>query len=297
MRMSNTSMVLMLTGIFALSCQAQNEKTMFELAGSTPGDTEIKAMTGIDQNEKIDFIKWTLLLDGNEHFELDLHYGESKSNTMGFIADGKHQKIKGNYEKIPASNSSPEIIRLKTGSPAGIRLLQLSEHVYHILDASNRMLNGNGGWSYSLFHKGKTTTGEILKTSPQPDLSSKQLVFDGRTPCQSFAKAYAEMKVSADCFKLKWKLTLNRKNAGDLHGSCIIRNIVGHTPRDMTTSWELIKNDKGQWFYKIMDPRMKDAIQFFLADENVLLFVDPNLELFIGNEDFGFALNKRQIGQ
>ncbi|MBB6327532.1 hypothetical protein FHS59_003175 [Algoriphagus iocasae] len=280
------------------SCFGKNTKSETILIGSTPGDDLIKTMLAIPNQTKVDFIRWNLILDNENVFTLDITYGESKPNTLDFISAEK-QTFNGTYSIVNnrEKNGFKEIYQLKSdGLPGIISMTQISENLFHILTPQNKLMNGNGGWSYSLNRKVAVDSGEILISSPIPDDKSLQQVFDGRTPCQEIAAGHPEMKVSITCFKLKWKLTLNRDSVTHLPTTCTIRTVVDNQPRDVSGTWAIIKGtatNPEAIIYKIHANDLAEPISLLLGDENVLFFLDQDNIPLIGNEDFSFTMNKR----
>lgn len=292
--------VLLLIGMFlTICCTATNTEPGIALVGSTPGDEAIKSILSISADTKIDFIKWNLKLDNKNAFVLDIIYGESQPNTLGFKGGSQKENIKGTYSITKTDNHSrfKEVYQLKSNAlPAAISLVKLTENIFHILTLQNQLMNGNGGCSYTLNRKIPVDSDKILISSPVPDTKSLQLVFDGRTPCQEIASEHPEMDAGQSCFKLKWRLILNRDAVTLQPTTCSIRNIVNNQPRDITGKWEIIKGTKANpeaLIYKIQVDNLAEPILLFLADENVLFFIDKNNIPFIGNEDFSFAMNKK----
>lgn len=290
--------LLLMCLFLTTSCSATNTKTEIVLVGSTPGDESIKSMLSISAYTKVDFIKWNLKLDNKNAFVLDITYGESQPNTLGFKSDSK-QSIKGTYliTKNQEHNRFKEVYQLKSDDlPEKISLVKLNENLFHILTSQNQLMVGNGGWSYSLNRKTPIESGKILISSPMPDDKSIQLVFDGRTPCQEIAAEHPEMNASPSCFKLKWRLILNRDSVTYLPTTCTIRNIVDNQPRDISGKWEILNgtsSNQNTIIYKISVDNLTEPILLFAGDENVLFFLDKNNEPFTGNADFSFALNKK----
>lgn len=280
------------------SCSATNFKTELALVGSTPGDEAIKAMLSIPPDTKIDFIKWELKLDNESAFVLDIHYGESQPNTLGFKADGQKQTFKGklSIERNGPHSRFKEIYTLQPQhSPERILLVKINENIFHLLTAQKQLMVGNGGWSYSLNRKTPVASDRILIPSPAITDTSLQMVFDGRTPCQEFARLHSEMKASSSCFKLKWRLILNRDSLTRLPGTCSIRNIADNQPRNILCKWEIVKGSSSNpdaVIYKVVMDNLAKPILFFVADENVLYFVDEQGEPLPGNADFSFVLNR-----
>lgn len=269
----------------------EGKSSDFKLVGSTPGGEEIKTSMGIARTAKVDFIKWQINFIDKSNYELNLHYGESQPNTMGFIAGGEKKTFKGQYQVLQNVGRFKEVATLVISQNQQLKLVKVSENVYHILNEKNGLMYGNGGWSYSLFRKEILPENDLLISTAGFDNQSKELVFDGRTPCQEFAKIYSQMKVSTTCFKLKWKFVIYCDKEGDKSGKCLIKNVVNNSPREIEAHWEIYEQ-KDKIFYKILETNLDKPILFFIADESVIFFVDENMELFIGNEDFGFALNK-----
>ena len=280
------------------ACSAENINPEIILIGSTPGDEPIKTMLIIPNETKVDFIRWNLVLDNKKAFVLDIAYGESKPNSLDFKSAGK-QTIKGTYliVKNQEENRFQEIYQLKSNDlPEIISIAKISENLFHILTAQNKLMIGNGGWSYSLNRKVPVDRGEILVSSPMPDDKSLQLVFEGRTPCQEIATAHPEMNAGPSCFKIKWRLILKRDSITHEPTTCTIRNIVNNQPRDVTGWWTIIKGtatNAEAIIYNVQADNLAEPILFLLGDENVLFFLNKDNNPFIGNEDFSFTMNKR----
>lgn len=280
------------------SCSAKNLVPEIILIGSTPGDALIKTMLSIPAETKVDFIRWNLIVGNKNAFVLDITYGESKPNTLGFKSEAK-QTIKGTYLIVKNQEKNPfkEVYQLKSDNwPEIISMVKINENLFHILTPQSKLMIGNGGWSYSLNRKTTVDSGEILISSPNSEDKSLQLIFDGRTPCQEIATEHPEMKASPSCFKLKWKLVLNRDSVTYLPTTCVIRTIVNNQPRDVTGRWTIVKGtttNAEAIIYKIHADNLAEPILLFLGDENVLFFLDKDNNPFIGNEDFSFAMNRR----
>lgn len=291
--------ILLLMCVFITSCcSAGDINPEIILIGSTPGDESIKTILTIPNETKVDFIRWNLILDNKKKFVLNITYGESRPNTLDFISTGK-QTIKGTYliVKNHDENRFKEIYQFKSDDlPEIISIVKINENLFHILTPQNKLMIGNGAWSYSLNRKFPIDLGEILISSPLPDDKSIQLVFEGKTPCQEIATEHPEMNASPSCFKIKWKLILNRDSVTHEPTTCTIRNIVNNQPRDTNGRWTIIKGtatNAEAIIYNVQADNFSGPILFFLGDENVLFFLDKDKNPFIGNENFSFTMNKR----
>lgn len=287
---------LLLCVLLSASCSARNTKSEITLIGSTPGDEFVKTMLTIPPETKVDFIRWSLILDDKNNFVLDINYGESQPNTLGFKGDGEKKSFKGTFSILESSNFK-KVYHLKSADFfTEILIAKLNENIFHLLTSQNQMIVGNGGWSYSLNRKVPVHNDEISITSKTSEDKSVQLVYDGRTPCQEIANEHPEMKMTSSCFKIKWRLTLNRDSITYQPTTCTIRNIVDNQPRDISGKWEIVKGTEtnpNAIIYKIKVDNLSEPILLFVGDENVLFFLDKNNEPMIGNKDFSFTMNKK----
>lgn len=306
MKTSNSyyTKVLLLLWIFlSVSCSAKETPSEIVMVGSTPGDGLIKSLLNIPEATKVDFIKWNLVLNSlsnNQNtFQLDIHFGESQPNTLGFINDGEKLYFEGTYTitKNKDIQTGSEIYQLKSQNFSNtISIIKISENLFHLLTSQNELIPGNGGWSYSLNRKVPVNSGKILISSKLSENKSLQLIFDGRTPCQEIDTEHPEMNAGKSCFKLKWKLTLLKDSISQLPTTYVMRKVVDNKPRDVSGKWTVIygiPTNPEVIIYKIEPDKPEESISFFVADDNILFFLDKNNEPYMGNEDFSFTLNRR----
>lgn len=266
------------------------------LVGSTPGDRPIKVQLGIPDQAKIDFIRWDLKINQPGTFNLRIIFGENQPNTLGFMGGGQTKEFQGIY--VIAKNEYSEIYYL-SANRLKVSMIRLNDNLFHILDTENNLLVGNGGWSYTLNNKipdkWDNKLPKFLGGKKNSNDRLVQVIYDGRTPCQEFAHDH-QMQVSSACFKLKWKLTLNRDATTFKPTTYSIRKVVDNVPRDIIGSWTIIKGISGDpdaVIYQLDPDKPDQTISLLAVDENILFFLHPNKKLYTGNEDFSFTLNKR----
>ncbi len=278
-------------------------------AGSTPGDEAIKSLLTIPAATKVDFIRWNLLLNDKNSdsntFRLDIVFGEVQPNTPGFAGGGEKLSFAGQYTISNKKNEiiNGEIYHLTSNQlRSEIVMMKLNDNLFHLLTPQNQFMIGNGGWSYTLnrkepikskilFSLNKTLSSTLLNDT------SRQIVFDGRTPCQTFATDH-EMNVSSSCFKLKWRLILNRDSISRKPTTYTIRKVVDNSPRNVTGTWTIIKGSRENTeaiIYQLHPQDSKKTISLLAGDENVIFFLANENELYTGNENFSFTLNKKQL--
>ena len=116
-------------------------------------------------------------------------------------------------------------------------------------------------------------------------------VFDGRTPCQELAKQFNE-PVTKDCFKLKWRLKLYKNGADTSAGTYALEGSRYRGDKALKGTWQLTKGTKADpnaVVYKLSND-VKGDLYFIKADDGVLLFLDGDKNIRIGNRLFSYAL-------
>lgn len=274
------------------------------LIASTPGDSLIKTLLDIPQVTNIDFIRWDLILTSTEsnNFQLNIIYGVSKPNTSGFIDGGEKRLIKGLYSISKSKNGElkGDVFELHNGkNRTPISFIKLNDNLFHILTPDHKLMVGNGGWSYTLNRKVSsenmsstlpdlTPSVSLLKTSRPID------IFEGRTPCLDLASQY-NWDVDKDCLKLKWKLTLFRDSITQLPTTYNLKRTL-HRSSDIVGKWTILKGfgqNPNAVVYQLDPDKSSQSLFFLVGDENVLFFLDKKQQLFIGDNNFSFTLNRK----
>jgi hypothetical protein len=120
--------------------------------GSTPCDAYIRSILKLHEETPCEFIKWKM--DVNipaKSFTAEILYGLSLPNTNGFQNGGKKLTISGKVEVSKDERSGKAIFTLISSSFASpLAMRALDSNVLHMLGADNKLLVGNGGFSYSL---------------------------------------------------------------------------------------------------------------------------------------------------
>jgi hypothetical protein len=274
--------------------QSNSQTIIF--VGCTPADDLIKSQLGISAETKTEFIRWELKLQPANTFTLHIKFGESKPNTLGFKAGGHSKDYQGTYTTY--KNNNNEYYHLEA-NPLKISMIRLNDNLFHLLTPQNQLMVGNGGWSYTLNNKNPLKDGNDLPQLTNFNHSTNdklvQVIYDGRTPCQDFAAEH-QMKVSQSCFKLKWKLILNRDSVNYAPTTYQFRKVVDNIPQDITGTWTIIKgiqSNPDAVVYQLDPDKPKESFFLLVAGENILFFLHQDKSLFVGNENFSFTLNKR----
>ncbi|MCW3093588.1 MAG: hypothetical protein JWP81_4657 [Ferruginibacter sp.] len=118
-------------------------------------------------------------------------------------------------------------------------------------------------------------------------------VFDGRTPCQELAKQL-NVKTGSECIKIKWRLILYKDS---ITGAPTVYNLMGFVYRNENVrrgKWQIMKGTDTNPEAVVYQLAHQDSSFLLLleADQNILLFLDRNKKLMVGNKDFSYALSR-----
>jgi hypothetical protein len=292
-----TLLLLLIGSLGVLKTPAQESSkntTSIELQASTPCDAVMKTMLHLKETGVIDFIRWNLVLSPNNSFELNLKYGESQPNTLGFKVE-YHQAIKGTFTVQKSTAPKGDIYQL-SATDSGIRLsfIKLNADLYHLLGPDQQLMLGNGGWSYCLNRKTPTRQKAVLPNLAAATLSKATpyvAVYDGRTPCSELAEEYA-IPVSDECIKLKWRFTLYRDSV-TLKPTTYTAIRIFRRAEPITGKWSIEQKGDATIYQLHPDDKKDEALQFLVGDDNVLFFLDKQQRLMVGDENFSFALNRK----
>lgn len=281
--------------LFTNSCLGQSTADVLSgkivLTGSTPGDSLIKSLLTINADKPVDFIRWDLTLNHSQPdsktYVLNINFGEGQPNTLGFKGGGEKLSFEGVY--AVSKSKDREIYELKNEkTPGTISLVKLNENLFHLLTPDNKLMIGNGGWSYTLNRKDASASAAVSWVTSLPVETGEQATFDGRTPCLDFA----DYKVGGDCLKLKWRLTLFRDSKTNQPTTYTLES-TRYRRNKIEGKWTIIKNS-GAIIYRLDADNDRDALSFLVGDENVLFFLDKENRLLTGNDDFSFTLNRKR---
>jgi hypothetical protein len=291
---TNMLCILLWCMLIVSSCSASEKYLESTWVGSTPGDDFVKSVLAIPAGTKVDFIRWNLILENSSSFRLDIIYGESKPNTLGFIGGGKKRSINGTVT-ISERGNFKIVYHLKSSELSDdILLAKFNENLIHFLSPQNQLLVGNGGWSYALNNLNPVQSKEYFFVSDISEENSNEVTFDGRTPCDEISKDHPEMKTSSSCFKLKWRLILRRDSVTHMPSTYTLRKILDGKRVDITGKWDIIKEEmRGIVIYRIEPYNKAESFSFLAVDNNILLFINRENNPYLGNRDFSGILNRK----
>jgi hypothetical protein len=296
--------MLLFIGMPALSCcrpSAENSNIAIEYIGCTPGDGPLKKTLNIQASTKVEFIRWVLTLTPEDaskgKFSMNIIYGESQPNTKGFKGGGEKKSCEGSY--LVEARDGHQVYEFHSRDlSATLSMIALDDNHLHLLTDKQKLFVGNGGWSYTLGLRKKITNGmpsfaSIGRSVFLCDTCTKA-VFDGRTPCQEFAREQ-NLTVVNDCFKLKWRIILYR-DPKTLFPSRYEMKRVTKNLSELTGTWSVIKGTRTNpdaIVYELTPSNSKRKFRLLQGDENVLFVMRDDDELFGSDENFSYTLNRK----
>ncbi|HVF47378.1 MAG TPA: hypothetical protein VNA17_07420 [Pyrinomonadaceae bacterium] len=292
--------LLAIACFLAASCSgnAAVRKPNIVLIGSTPCDAAIKSILRVDAARPVDFVRWELGMEtAGKAFALTVNFGEGQPNTRGFKGGGETRSHLGNYSV--ARRGSHTIYTFSSpGFGSELSLIAISENVFHVLDPAGRLMTGTGGWSYSLARKDRIREkpGDLrsILRSLLDDRTGRPAVFVGRTPCVNFKRA--DLLSGNDCLKLKWKLILHRHPVTRMPSTYKLESTVSRL-RPIEGRWALVNGNHASPQAILIQLDLDDpgrTISFLVGDDNVIFLLNEHQTPAVGNEDFGFTLNRIQ---
>jgi hypothetical protein len=163
MRIAGLVILLLVSGCASSVVTADRVGASEEFVGSTPCDVRaLDFLGGLATNAPCHCVTWRLTLFTNQQtrlpstYSLVADYGLPGRTDTNQLENGPTVKLSGTWEILPgpAGNPRATVYRLHGQRGPAPDLVRLGEHIYHFLDSSNRLMIGNGGWSYTLNRKG-----------------------------------------------------------------------------------------------------------------------------------------------
>jgi hypothetical protein len=267
--------------------------------GSTPCDAPARQFVGVPAEAQCERITWQLTISESPApiFRLAAVYGMTAINDPGFAAGSTQVAFDGVWRLTPGTPPVPGAVvyRLTAGEPRRtMDFALLGGDLLHPL-AAGALMVGNPGWSYTLSRQhedarpargpfARLLDGAVWSVENGGAVSDVAGVFEGRTACQNLARVL-QLQVAASCFKLKWRLTLAR-GTYKLEGT-------GYRTAPRTGTWGIRTAPNDNRVVIQLDPGSPGGFLSLLrADDNVLLILDRQGNLLVGDIHFSHTLNR-----
>lgn len=279
---------------------------------STPCDELSKSLLEIMPDTKCEFMKWKLTLfkdsknSNPTDFNLICTYGMGKQASRDFQTGAKTIELKGKWSihKGTKENVNIEVVTLKTESPKiSLSFFQPGPNLLHLLDRNNQPMVG-GPWSYTLNRVNPVSTKSEKFESRAVSMvqletdSATVGVFLGRTPCNSALRDIQNITAEG-CQIIKCKLTLFQDIRTHTPTTFHLYTIYvgkGDTKYSTTGKWTVkrgIYQDPSAIVYQLEPDsgKLQSSLLLLKLDKNILLFLDNNQNLLVGNNFASYTLN------
>ena len=287
------------------SKSAETSPNVGVFVGTSPCADFPKSFLAIPAAENCDRIKWQLSLHNSGKYVLRREWGYHVDNST-YLAKGV-TNVEGAWKTTKGGTNTPVHVQLENNNGNSLAFALVDRNVLHLLDAKRNLAIGDSGASYTLSRDPQSS---VLTNGSHGPADEKDViaetVFFGRSPCREITKDL-NRSVTADCFKLKWLLTLRRDPKTLAPTTYHLKGTLYRTenpdteyPREGT--WKVIKGTKtnpNAVVYQLdaakstYPPAAHDGpILLLKADANVLFFIGKDGNLLIGNEDFSYTLNR-----
>ena len=294
-KISTLLLIVLLMSGFSIRQSKEIKTEVF--VGSTPCDSPVKAIFNIHEKDSIDFMRWGLILSipdsGQGFFSIDLSYGIGQPNTLSFISGGNKFNTEGTIA-ISKLQSGATVYTLNSKDlKSKLSLIRLSNSILHILTAEKRLMVGNGGWSYSLGKKDPIAK-SVLPSSMSAlnmNIENGTLTFSGRTPCEPVNTEY-NMALGESCLKIKWLLRMYIDPVTRRPTSFNLMR-TGHRSSIIEGTWHIENGTApGIIICRLNQRKPHEPMLFWIADGNVMYFLDKSMNIMTGDENFSFVLNR-----
>jgi hypothetical protein len=128
----------------------------------------------------------------------------------------------------------------------------------------------------------------VGQSSATPADSIREGVFEGRTPCAPLATQFTGFPAE-NCEKIKWEITLYRDAATGEPRSYRYRG----TRTSHSGAWSATRGSASNPTATVYELEYGSGVLLlFAADDNVLLLMDSNRNLMIGDASWSYTLNR-----
>lgn len=286
-------------------------QTSSEWIGSTPGEVAREFVGGIASTAAVHCIAWRVTFSARSAdttsgtFKLAAAYEVPTRSNPNRGEAGPKVTAEGTWEIVTGMKAKPDatVYRLTTGRPErSVSFVKVSDVLLHLLAEDKSLMNGTGGWSYTLNRadvaekpRELTQTTEMSYTiSPLATGPTVFGVFEGRTPCLGISRELNRPE-RGGCIKAKWRVTLYQNPETS---APTIYKVEGSLYRQGARegNWTIVggtATNPNAVIYRLEPTQTEPALLLLKGDDDVLFFLDQKQRLMVGNADFSYTLNRR----
>jgi len=299
--------------ITGLNAQTTSDSSVFGVfAGNSPSGEAIRPLLQIPPDAKADLIQWRLALYQDAktlaptRYQLHCDYGPAVPGLPGLGTRRTTVKKEGSWTIGSGIKSNPKAVVYELDG--AMSLFKVHPDILHVLNRDRSLMIGNGGWSYTLYRtEASEKPGDPSVTSGSGDDSrtisplasgpSVFGVFEGRSPCLGIARDL-KIDVTGGCIKVKWRVTLYQNPETRLPSTYKVEDSL-HRQGARKGNWTILRGtetDPNAIVYRLFPTKTEAALHLLKGDDNVLFFLNQELEPLVGHSEFSYTLNRRTEG-
>jgi len=316
------TVTLSLLSLIAISAVTRpvptGSSTLGVFVASSPCDAASRPLLKIPGTANCELIKWNLTLDQDPStlapttYRPSYVYGLPEQGTNGLSRGEIKVERQGRWAIVRGTKTSADatVYQLDPDKPQeSVSFLKVDHNLIHLLDRDGSLMVGSAGWSYTLNLVGgyrrhtqpsdplsiSTVKPDSPMASAPPTAAGSSVVgaFVGRSPCHEVA-AQLNQAVNDNCAKVKWDLTLYQ-DPNRLTPTMYKLRGTFHRERAGEGRWAIVrgtKKDPAAVVYQLDPDKPQGSLFLLKADDNILLFLDKDRNLMVGNSDFSYTLNR-----
>jgi hypothetical protein len=282
-----------------------------QFVGSSPCGESIQRLLHIPADAKSELMQWQLILYQDPKtrapagFRLRCDYGPTVPGLPGLGKTRQTIERQGRWNITKGTESNADVVVYELAG--AVALFKLDDNILHVLNRDRSLMNGTGGWSYTLNRTEaaeKQVDPQLAATAPDMSYTISAVatgpavfgVFEGRTPYHGIAR---ELKAAAHpaATKAKWRVTL-------YHDPKTLEptkyKVEGYFFRQGAREgvWTIERGAEGDSKASVFRlASIKKGSDLFLlkGDENVLFFLDRERKPLVGHAEFSYTLNRREV--
>ncbi len=276
--------------------------------GSTPCGSLPRQFLNIPERAECERITWQITLSETASpatFTVSGTYGMTVPNERGLAHGGTRAELQGTWtlQKGTAWDARAIVYQLTADKEKRrMSFARFGDDLLHPLNERGTLMVGNPGWSYTLSRRAsptRTARGPFARWLEGPAPAGENsaaatagaAVFEGRTACRDLARVL-RIQVEADCFKLKWRLTLSRDQATHARGTYTLEG-TPYRDKPRTGTWTIRTAPGDAMVVYQLDPDVAGGFLSMLrADDNILLLLDREGRFLVGDVEFSYTLNR-----
>lgn len=287
------------------SCAQTSPPSSKTFVGSTPCDSLSRSLLNIPPGTSCEWMKWKLEIaphDAPTNALLTIRYGMTRQGSREFLNDPQVLEWKGKWD-----HTNRNIYTFKAdGNPFSLSFEQVSNNVLHVLDKNNKLLPGNGAWSYSLNAINPESATSVSISNETMSLPANYRlttvgVFDGRTPCDHALIAFHKINQGA-CQLSKWRLILHQDSITHQPTNYSLQMVfvgTGNNTYLASGKWTVHpgkKNGSDVIIYQLqLDSASPSSVLNLLkVDDKILFVLDQHNEVGVGNDYASYSLNRNK---